>query len=681
MPNRLADATSPYLQQHKDNPVDWWPWSEDAFAEARRRGVPILLSVGYAACHWCHVMAHESFEDEQVASKINNAFVPIKVDREERPDVDAVYMQATQAMTGQGGWPMTVFLTPAGDPIHAGTYFPPLPMHGLPSFGQVLDAVSGAWHDRREEISSGAADISRRLAEAGSGDIGGSLTQDDVGRAVQALAADFDQDHAGFGAAPKFPPSMVIEALLRFAESWPDRSVRDQARDLAVATLQAMASGGIHDQLAGGFARYSVDSGWVVPHFEKMLYDNGLLLAAYLHGWRLTGDAGLRRVAIEIVEWLLEEMITEQGAFAASLDADSRGPDGQLTEGAFYLWNRDQLHAALGVESEVEWVEDHCGVAEYGPADDGFSTLQLKGVTEEDQPHWQSLRTRLAQARSARPRPGRDDKIIVAWNALVIDALAEAGALLQRPEWTRAAVRAATTIWQLHRVDGRLVRSSRNGKRGSAQGGADDHALLALSFVRLAEVTGDPVWADRARQLLAVLDDHFSAPDGGFYDTADDAETLINRPKDPTDNAAPSGLSAAVHALRRLATYTGEVDLARRADRASDSAAKLITAAPRFAGWLLADAVSRLSDAAVEVAIVGDPADPRVEEFADLARRRAAAGSVIVTGPPDTPNVPLLSDRTMIDNRPTGYVCRSFVCRFPVTDLDDLAAQLADLSA
>ncbi|WP_231920201.1 thioredoxin domain-containing protein [Microlunatus soli] len=675
----MAGATSPYLLQHAHNPVDWWEWTDEALAEARRRDVPILLSVGYAACHWCHVMAHESFEDLPTATKINTNFVPIKVDREERPDVDAVYMQATQAMTGQGGWPMTVFLTPDGDPFQAGTYYPKQPLHGLPSFGQVLDAVAEAWSERRDDIRSGAADITRRLSEGAVADIAGSVGRDDLGTVLDTLIGDYDQQHGGFGGAPKFPPSTVLEGLLRLSVSNVEDRVRDQARFIAHETLMAMASGGIYDQLAGGFARYSVDSGWVVPHFEKMLYDNGLLLGLYLHDWRLTRHPRIESVINQTVEWLLWEMITEQGAFAASLDADSPGPDGTLTEGAYYLWDRSDLEAALGDQELLDFTVDRCRVTEAGTADDGRSTLQLRDPDAEQDPRWSGIRRLLATARGNRSRPARDDKIIAAWNGLVIDALAFAGALLQRPDWVTAAVRAATAIWELHWVDGRLRRTSRDGVVGRTDGNADDYALVALAFVRLAEVTGDPIWARRSRRLLTVLADHFDAPDGGFYDTADDAESLINRPKDPTDNATPSGLSSAVHAFARLAAYSGELDLAARSERAAGSAARLVTAAPRFAGWLLADVVTRTAVPAAEIAVVGDPDDPPARSMADRARRVAPAGSVVVLGRPDADGVPLLAGRTMIDGKPTAYVCHGFVCRLPVTDEEAMLAELSNL--
>ncbi|GAB3923263.1 thioredoxin domain-containing protein [Microlunatus endophyticus] len=679
MANRLAAATSPYLLQHAENPVDWWEWIPEAFEEARRRDVPILLSVGYAACHWCHVMAHESFEDEAIAAKINSGFVAIKVDREERPDVDAVYMQATQAMTGQGGWPMTVFLTPAGDPIYAGTYFPMTPMSGMPSFDQVLDAVSGAWRERADEIRAGAADISRRLSDAGGGDVAASIGRDDIVRALEGLGGDYDERHGGFGGAPKFPPSMVLEALLRIVGSWPDQDQRGAAERMAYGTLIAMAESGMYDQLAGGFARYSVDSGWVVPHFEKMLYDNGLLLGCYLHAWRLADDQELRDrlgpVITDTVDWLLSEMVTDQGGFAASLDADSRGPDGRLTEGAYYLWTRDQVHAAVGPEL-APWVFEHCRVTETGTAEGGQSTLQLTDLDHDDHERWLEIRARLTAARAVRPRPARDDKVVAAWNALVIDSLADAGALFSRPAWISAAERAGRLLWDLHWTGARLRRVSRKGVVGRADGSAEDYAGVARAYVRLAEVTDDPVWAARSRQLLDILDDHFSAPDGGFYDVADDAESLINRPKDPTDNAYPSGLSTAVHALTRLATYAGDPELSARAERAARSSAKLITAAPRFAGWLLADVVTRVTDSLVEVAITGDPDDQQARDLVRLARMKVSAGSVVVGGLPDTPNVPLLQDRIMINNAPTAYVCRQFVCRMPLTDPDDLVAEL-----
>jgi uncharacterized protein YyaL (SSP411 family) len=663
--NRLASATSPYLLQHADNPVHWWPWSDEAFAAATERQVPVFLSVGYAACHWCHVMAHESFEDEQTASMINDHFVAIKVDREERPDVDAVYMQATQALTGQGGWPMSVFLTPDRKPFYAGTYFPPTPRHGMPSFAQVLQAISDAWRDRRAELLVSASEIVRQLAKQPRFDGAGELTAADCEKALAALQGEFDSTYGGFGRAPKFPPSMVLEALLR------DGS--EPSVIMAEKTLDAMARGGIYDQLGGGFARYSVDAGWIVPHFEKMLYDNALLLGGYAHWWRRSKTPLAERVVTETVGWLEREMRTEQGAFAASLDADSKDDHGELREGAFYVWNRDQLRAVLG-EQDAAWAAEVFSVTPGGTFEHGTSTLQL--LSDHDQFRLASIRERLRVARDQRSRPGRDDKVVAAWNALLVDALVQAAMIFDRAKWLEIATEAAEHLWQLHWRDGRLRRTSRDGIVGEAFGILEDYAEFALAAVRLAAVHAEPVWLNRAEELLEVIMGQFDDPAGGFFDTAADAEQLYARPQDPTDNATPSGLSAAVHALRLMAQLTGEDRYDARADRAAVTASELVRRAPRFAGWLLADAISQASERKpAEVAVVGHDHAAR-SELVRLAHQLAPAGSVVVAGIPDQPGLALLADRAMINNQPTAYVCRHFVCKLPVTSVEDLASQL-----
>ncbi|HEY6685723.1 MAG TPA: thioredoxin domain-containing protein [Propionibacteriaceae bacterium] len=663
--NRLASATSPYLLQHADNPVHWWPWSDEAFAAAAERQVPVFLSVGYAACHWCHVMAHESFEDPQLASVINDQFVAIKVDREERPDVDAVYMQATQALTGQGGWPMSVFLTPDRKPFYAGTYFPPTPRHGLPSFRQVLQAISDAWRDRQSELLLSASEIVRQLTEQAPFAGAAELTAADCEKALLALQGEFDTMYGGFGRAPKFPPSMVLEALLR------DGS--EQSMVMSGKTLDAMARGGVYDQLGGGFARYSVDAGWIVPHFEKMLYDNALLLAVYAHWWRRTGNPLAQRIVTETVVWLLREMRTEQGAFAASLDADSEDDHGELREGAYYVWNRDQLQAALG-QQDAAWAAEVFSVTPGGTFEHGASTLQL--LSDRDQLRLTDVRERLRIAREQRSRPGRDDKVVAAWNALLVAGLVQAGMIFDRPEWLKIATQVAEHLWRLHWRDGRLRRTSRDGVVGDAFGILEDYAAFALAAVGLAAAHAEPLWLTRAEQLLEVIMEQFDDPAGGFFDTAADAEQLYARPQDPTDNATPSGLSAAVHALRLMAELTGEDRYASRADQAAASAGALLRRAPRFAGWLLADTISQTSERRpVEVAVVGLD-DAARGELVRLAHQLAPAGSVVVAGLPDQPGLALLADRPMINNRPTAYVCRHFVCRLPVTSPEDLASQL-----
>ncbi len=671
--NLLADATSPYLLQHADNPVHWQPWSDEAFAEAEERAVPVFLSVGYAACHWCHVMAHESFEDAETAELINSRFVAVKVDREERPDVDAVYMNATQALTGQGGWPMSVFLTPDRRPFYAGTYFPPSPHHGLPSFGQVLNAVSIAWTERRSEVLTSATAIENELAGRRLDLPEHTLTEADCVAALALLRKDFDPVHGGFGGAPKFPPSMVLEALLRFGDANGDQGAQQSALAMAEQTLEAMARGGIYDQLAGGFARYSVDSRWIVPHFEKMLYDNALLLGTYVHWWRLTGHALAERVVEETVGWLLTEMRSAEGGFTASLDADSLDSDGRSTEGAFYAWSPDQLIEVLGPE-DGPWTAEVCSVTSEGTFEHGLSTLQRR--TDADPERWARVRSKLRAARERRARPGRDDKIVAAWNGWLLESLVQAAVVGARPEWMSAAVEAAELLWRVHWVDGRLRRTSRNGIAGTAAGTLEDYAGVALGFTRLAAATADPAWVERAEQLVAVVETEFTDGAGGCYDTASDAEALYTRPKDPTDNATPSGLSTAVHALALLAELTGRSDYAERAEAAERSAGALVRQAPRFAGWLLASAVSRLRRPPVQVAVVGAATDPRRAELVRAASRRVPAGSVIVAGEPDAPGMPLLVDRPMIEGRPTAYVCRGFVCRLPVTDVEALLAQL-----
>jgi uncharacterized protein YyaL (SSP411 family) len=667
--NRLGEATSPYLLQHADNPVHWWPWSDEAFVEAGRRSVPVLLSVGYAACHWCHVMAHESFEDEETAAAMNAGFVCVKVDREERPDVDAVYMAATQAMTGQGGWPMTVFLTPEGRPFYAGTYFPPRPHHGLPSFGQLLDAIGSAWTERRDEVIASAAGIVAQLSAARPGSLRGGVTSEDVDAAVSELRRTYDPRYAGFGGAPKFPPSMVLEALLRTDDS--------DALAMAAGTCTAMARGGIYDQLGGGFARYSVDAQWVVPHFEKMLYDNALLLGVYTRWWQRTGEPLAEEVVTETVDWLMREMRTAEGGFAASLDADSADETGHLHEGAFYVWDYAGLAAVLGPE-DAAWAADAFAVTSIGTYERGLSTLQRPTLTQADADpaRLTAIRERLLLARDARPRPARDDKVVAAWNGWLIDALTAAASVFDRPDWRTAANEAAELLWTRHWDGHRLRRTSRDGRVGTAPGILEDYAALVLGFTRLAAATADARWVARAQELVAVLREQFDAPDGGFFDTAADAEALYTRPQDPTDNATPSGLSSAVHALTALAELTGEEALAVRAERAAASAGELVRRAPRFAGWLLADAVSRTVRPPVQVAVVGPAADPRTLALARTAARRAPAGSVVVAGEPDAAGFALLADRPMRGGVPTAYVCRSFVCELPVTSVDDLAAQL-----
>jgi uncharacterized protein YyaL (SSP411 family) len=663
MPNRLAGATSPYLLQHADNPVDWWEWGEEAFAEARRRDVPVLLSVGYAACHWCHVMAHESFEDEATAAQMNADFVCVKVDREERPDVDSVYMAATQALTGQGGWPMTVFTTPDGRPFYCGTYFPPRPAHGMPSFRQLLAAVTDAWRTRREELETAgtriAEGISARL------DLGtpAPLTPEVLDRAVAALAADLDERWGGFGGAPKFPPSMLLEFLLRHAA----RTGDDRALGMARRTLEAMARGGIHDQLAGGFARYSVDARWVVPHFEKMLYDNALLLRGYLHLWRATGEEWARRVADATAAFLVRDLGTPEGGFASALDADTEG-----VEGLTYVWTPAQLVEVLG-EDDGRWAAAVFEVTDAGTFEHGTSTLQL--LRDPDNPaRLASVRERLTAARAQRPQPARDDKVVTAWNGLAIAALAEHGVLTGSPSSVQAARRAAELLADVHWVGGRLRRASRDGVAGAPAGVLEDYGDAAEGLLALHQATGEGRWLELGGDLLDVVAEQF-VDDDGWHDTAADAEALVHRPFDPADGPTPSGIAAVAGAAVSYAALAGAPRHRELGEAAVGQLAKLAERAPRAVGWALAVGEALLAGP-LEVAVSG-PAGPERDALAAAARASTSPGAVVVVGEPDAPGVPLLAGRPLVGGRAAAYVCRGFVCSAPVTDVSALGAAMA----
>ncbi|GAA4850526.1 thioredoxin domain-containing protein [Saccharopolyspora rosea] len=673
MANRLADATSPYLLQHADNPVDWWPWSEAAFAEARRRDVPVLLSVGYAACHWCHVMAHESFEDAETARVMNEHFVNIKVDREERPDIDAVYMEATQAMTGQGGWPMTCFLTPDGEPFHCGTYYPAAPMHGMPSFRQLLDAVVQAWSSRGVEVRKAASRVVEQLSAQRSALPESIVDEEVLASAVSRLHAEFDSEHGGFGGAPKFPPSMVLEFLLRHHERVAAAGSGRSALELAEATCEAMARGGVHDQLAGGFARYSVDAGWVVPHFEKMLYDNGLLLRAYAHLARLGRGPLAERVTRETAEFLLRDLRTPEGGFAASLDADTEG-----VEGLTYVWTREQLREVLGA-ADGDWAAELFGVTESGTFEHGTSTLQLRH-DPDDPARWRRVRDVLREAREQRPQPGKDDKVVTAWNGLAITGLVEAATALDEPRWWEAARGAAELLLDLHLVDGRLRRTSRDGVVGTAAGVLEDYGCFADGLLALHQATGEPRWLDAACGLLDSALEHFADPEhpGMFFDTAADAEDLVRRPSDPTDNASPAGASAVTAALLTASALAGP-DASRRyrdaAERALSRVGLLAQRAPRFAGHWLAAAEAR-AHGPLQVVVAGEAgADDRAALIA-AARHHAPGGSVALAGEPEATGVPLLAGRPLVDGAAAAYVCRGYVCDRPVTTAEELAAAL-----
>ncbi|MFE9841166.1 thioredoxin domain-containing protein [Streptomyces goshikiensis] len=684
--NRLAGVTSPYLLQHADNPVDWWPWEPAAFEEARRRNVPVLLSVGYSACHWCHVMAHESFEDGATAAYMNEHFVNVKVDREERPDVDAVYMEAVQAATGQGGWPMTVFLTADAEPFYFGTYFPPEPRHGMPSFPQVLEGVHTAWTGRPEEVTEVArrivGDLAGRRPDYGKAALPGP---EELAGALLGLTREYDAAHGGFGGAPKFPPSMVLEFLLRHHA----RTGSEGALQMAADTCEAMARGGIYDQLGGGFARYSVDREWVVPHFEKMLYDNALLCRVYAHLWRATGSELARRVALETADFMVRELRTREGGFASALDADSEDPGtGKHVEGAYYAWTPDQLREVLG-EADGELAGGCFGVTEEGTFEHGTSVLRLpQDGPAVDAERFASIRARLLAARGGRPAPGRDDKVVAAWNGLAIAALAECGAYFERPDLIERATEAADLLVRVHfdaAAGGpRLARTSKDGRAGANAGVLEDYGDVAEGFLALAAVTGEGVWLEFAGFLVDLVLDLFTAEDGSLYDTAHDAERLIRRPQDPTDSAAPSGWTAAAGALLSYAAHTGSQAHRTAAERALGVVQALGPRVPRFIGHGLAVAEALL-DGPREVAVVGDPDDPQWAALHRTALLGTAPGAVVAAGPPREADgsggeFPLLAERTRVRGLPAAYVCRHFVCARPTTDPVELAEQLGTVS-
>lgn len=677
MANRLSHETSPYLLQHADNPVDWWPWSAEAFEEARRRDVPVLLSVGYSSCHWCHVMAHESFENEATAAYLNEHFVSVKVDREERPDVDAVYMEAVQAATGQGGWPMTVFLNADGEPFYFGTYFPPAPRNGMPSFRQVLEGVNSAWTERRDEVGEVAGRIvaelaGRSLAHGGEGTPG----EEELAQALLGLTRDYDEKYGGFGGAPKFPASMVVEFLLRHHA----RTGGEGALQMASDTCEAMARGGIYDQLGGGFARYSVDREWVVPHFEKMLYDNALLCRTYARLWRATGSDLARRVALETADFMVRELRTTEGGFASALDADSDDGSGKHVEGAYYAWTPEQLTDVLGA-ADAEFAARYYGVTEEGTFEKGASVLQLpQGEGVVDAARVESVRQRLFAARDTRPRPERDDKVVAAWNGLAIAALAETGAYFERPDLVERATEAADLLVRVHMDEAaRLARTSKDGRVGANAGVLEDYGDVAEGFLALASVTGEGVWLDFAGFLLDTVLAQFVGEGGALYDTAHDAEPLIRRPQDPTDNATPSGWTSAAGALLSYAAHTGSEPHRTAAEGALGVVKALGPRAPRFIGWGLAVAEALL-DGPREVAVVGPRGDAATAELHRTALLGTAPGAVVAVGEgqhaDDEAEFPLLAGRPLVDGRAAAYVCRAFVCSAPTTEVDVLEQQL-----
>jgi len=666
--NRLAGETSPYLLQHAHNPVDWYPWGPEALARAHAEDKPIFLSIGYAACHWCHVMERESFENEGTARFLNADFVAIKVDREERPDLDSIYMTAVQHMTGSGGWPMSVFLTPQGKPFYGGTYFPDQPRHGLPSFRQVLEGVSQAWRERRADIEQSGEALALAIsasapAVADASDSSVKLGEGVLDAALVGLEREFDARHGGWGGSPKFPQPMTIEFLLRLHVKNGD------ARPLAMArrTLDAMAAGGIYDHLGGGFARYATDGVWLVPHFEKMLYDNAQLARVYVHAWQLTGEPRYRQVAEQTLEFVARELRTADGGFAASLDADTDGE-----EGATYAWDKPEIDAVLGADAaEFDAV--------YGVTDNGNwegHTILARAIGSSDTDGLARARRTLFEARQRRPQPARDDKVLTGWNGLMIAAFADAAAAFGESRWAELGAGAADLL--LDRVrdgEGRLRRSWKDG-RALQSGVLEDYANLADGLIALYEATFEEHYLTAARALADTILDHFGDPVGGFFDTADDHEALIARPKDVQDNAVPSGGAMTATVLLKLASLTGE---GHYADAASAAIARVVTVAQRyptaFAQWLNAIAF-QLGDP-VEICVSGDPAAEDAMVLLAVVRAAYRPFAVVAAGASEASLVPLLADRPQRDGLATAYVCRHLACRAPVTNPADLAAQLA----
>jgi len=680
MPNHLLNENSPYLLQHADNPVDWYPWGEEALARAKTENKPILLSIGYAACHWCHVMAHESFQDPEVAAFMNEHYINIKVDREERPDLDAIYMQATVAMTGSGGWPMTVFLTPDLKPFYAGTYFPPEPRYNLPSFEDLLAGIAHSWKQEPDEVNRVGNEVAAHLQQSpgGKAQSDSTTTQAHLDSAVKSLIGSYDWEHGGWGSAPKFPQPMTIDFLLRRATL--DTPQHDQILKVCRHALDAMSRGGMYDVVGGGFARYSVDDFWRTPHFEKMLYDNAQLALSYLHGYLLTGEARYRKVCEETLDFIAREMTHPGGGFYSSLDADSEGE-----EGRFYVWTQDEIQSTLGLD--FEFFKAAYGINPQGnwegktilqrTLDDASLAARFKLDPEAVSVKLADCHSRLLTARNTRIRPGTDDKVLVMWNALAFGAFAEAGRYLDRSDYLNIAIRNARFLLDNLYVNDRLFRSWREGQ-SKHNAYLEDHAGLILALLTLYQSDPNPDWYAAALKLGDEMMKHFSDPNGGFFDTRDDHETLLFRPRDIQDNATPSGNALAVTALLELSAYGDRIEWRSLAENMLAPMQDFLVRHPTaFAKWLCA------ADFAVgpihEVAIIGDLSEIKTQELLKALWKKFRPRQVMAVSayPPASSSPALLKDRPMLNDQPAAYVCRSFVCLQPVNLPTEMEKQLA----
>jgi uncharacterized protein YyaL (SSP411 family) len=679
VPNRLAGETSPYLLQHAHNPVDWYPWGPEALSRAKSEDKPILLSIGYSACHWCHVMERESFEDSQTAALMNGSFVNIKVDREERPDLDTIYMQAVQAMTGHGGWPMTVFLTPDGTPFYGGTYFPPDDRPNMPSFTRVLTAIADAWRSRREEVTQSGSQLRQHLQQTIQLTPSRSVLEASLlDAAAQGIDSQFDPVDGGFGNAPKFPQPMAIEFLLRY---W-RRTGSQRARDAAEYTLDKMARGGISDHLGGGFHRYSTDGEWLVPHFEKMLYDNAQLARAYLMGYQVSGNAFYRTIIEQILNYVLRDMTDPSGGFYSTEDADSGG-----VEGKFYVWTPAQLREVLD-ERVARIVAAFYDVTDKGNFEHGTSILHMPrtpmevatdlDVTDaEVLAALESARPTLFARREQRVRPARDDKVLTAWNGMMLRAFAEAGRVLNEPTYIQAARNNAEFLLHTMRADGKLLRTWKPGHQAHLNAYLEDYANLADGLIALYEATFESKWLEAAQELAdAILERFADTENGGFFDTSDDHETLITRPKDLFDNATPSGNAVAADVLLRLAVLTANVDYQRAAQNVFELLREPMVRYPLgFARSL--SALDFLLDRPKEIAIVGPLEAPQTQALLREVFEPFLPNKVVAGG---SANLPLLEGRQPKNGQAMAYVCEHYVCQRPTSDPKELAAMLSGSS-